>query len=158
MDAFVSLVAKHKFYRNGFRTNLDKDPTHHRKDRNGRTWILYKYAPFSNTVREGPILDCVQEMLGPTINAVCLNRKRASSPPMARHRDGKNSGPSWVCLWGDFEGGGELMLADGTVYAEKNVWHGPMNGAAVEHWVEPHKNGVRYSAVAFTGPPAPKTR
>ena len=79
---------------------------------------------------------------------------------MSRHTDGKNSGPSWVRLWGDYETGGELCLEDGTVYREKGVWHGPMDGAKVAHWVAPHgpPGTVRYSAVAFTGPPAPKTR
>ena len=77
---------------------------------------------------------------------------------MSRHRDSKNSGPSYVLLWGDFEGGGELCLEDGTIYSDKNTWHGPMNGAAVAHWVAAHKKGTRFSAVAFSGGPAPKTR
>ena len=81
--------------------------------------LKYPFAPRSNTIREGPILECVQKQLGPHINAVCLNKKSAESPPMTKHTDGKNAGPSWVCLWGDFEDGGELCLEDGTVYAEK---------------------------------------
>ena len=70
----------------------------------------------------------------------------------------KNSGSSWVCFWGDFEGGGDLCLEDGTVYSGKHEWHGPMDGAALAHWVSPHLSGTRYSAVAFSGPLAPKTR
>ena len=119
MEELQALVEEHKWWRNGFRTNLDREESHRRRDRNGREWLKYPFAPCSNTIREGPILECVREQLGPHINAVCLNKKRAESPPMARHTDGKNAGPSWVCLWGDFEGGGELCLEDGTVYAEK---------------------------------------
>ncbi len=43
-----------------------------------------------------------------------------------------------------------MCLEDGTRYEEKGVWH-PLDGANVTHWVEPHKTGVRFSAVAFTG-------
>ena len=157
MERLISLVDKHKFWKNEFRTNLDTNPEHWRQDRTGRKWIANQWAPYSNTLREGPILEHVQSMI-PEINAVCLNRKRAESPPMSRHRDGKNSGPSYVCLWGDYEGGGELCLEDGTVYSTKEVWHGPMDGASVYHWVNAHKTGTRYSAVAFAGPSAPKTR
>ena len=82
---------------------------------------------------------------------MCLNKKRASSPVMGAHRDGKNSGMSWVMLWGTFEGGGALVLEDGRRYEEKGVWHGPMNGGEITHWVEPHEEGVRLSAVAFSG-------
>ena len=152
------LVKNHKWWRNAFRTNLDTRESHRRQDRNGREWIKYVFAPYSNTIREGPILECVQQQLGDQINAVCLNRKRAESPPMSKHTDGKNSGPSWVYLWGDFEGGGELCLEDGTKYAEKHKWHGPMQGGTMPHWVNPHTSGTRFSAVAFTGPPAPRTR
>ena len=157
MDALISLVAHHRFWKNAFRINTDTDPAHHRIDVGGRHWIAYPYAPYSNTLRKGPILECVQAML-PGINAVCLNRKRAEEPPMSRHRDSKNSGPSYVCFWGDYEGGGKLCLEDGTVYAGKEVWHGPMDGGRLYHWVTPHETGTRYSAVAYSGGPAPTTR
>ena len=130
LEELQALVKEHKWWRNGFRTNLDTEESHRRRDRNGREWLKYPFAPRSNTIREGPILECVQQQLGPHINAVCLNKKRAESPPMTKHTDGKNAGPSWVCLWGDFEGGGELCLEDGTVYTEKKClaranggWH-----------------------------------
>ena len=158
MDELQSLVQEYKFWRNGFRTNLDSEPSHRLRDRNGREWIKYAFAPYSNTIREGRILECVWEQLGDHINAVCLNRKRAESPPMTKHTDGKNAGPSWVCLWGDFEGGGELCLEDGTIYSQKGIWHGPMEGGTMPHWVNPHTSGTRFSAVAFHGPPAPRTR
>ena len=91
MDELISLVDQHKFWRNGFRVNLDKDETHRRVDKNGRTWLKYPYAPRSNTVREGPILECVQTML-PHVNSVCLNQKATTSPPMQRHKDKKTKG------------------------------------------------------------------
>ena len=158
LEELQSLVTGHKWWRNAYRVNLDTEESHRRRDRNGREWIKYPFAPYSNTIREGRILECVREQLGDQINAVCLNRKRAESPPMTKHTDGKNAGPSWVCLWGDFEGGGELCLEDGTVYAEKHKWHGPKEGGTMPHWVNPHTSGTRFSAVAFTGPPAPRTR
>ena len=153
----MALVQEHRWDENAYGTNTDTDPAHHRIDARGRRWVAYPWAPFSNTLREGPILECVQQML-PEVNAVCLNRKRAESPPMSKHRDSKNSGPSWVCFWGDFEGGGDLCMEDGTVYSGKHEWHGPMAGSELTHWVTPHRSGTRYSAVAFSGPPAPKTR
>ena len=91
MDELISLVDQHKFWRNGFRVNLDKDENHRRVDKNGRTWLKYPYAPRSNTIREGAILECVQKML-PHVNSVCLNKKAATSPPMQRHKDRKNRG------------------------------------------------------------------
>ena len=79
MDELISLVDQHKFWRNGFRVNLDKDEKHRRYNKNGRTWLKYKYAPRSNTVREGAILECVQSML-PHVNSVCLNKKGGHQP------------------------------------------------------------------------------
>ncbi len=67
---------------NNLRTNLSDNPDHFRVDRNGRKWLKYKYAPFSNTVKAGPILEHVQKTF-PWANAVCLNKKSATSPPMA---------------------------------------------------------------------------
>ena len=157
MDELISLVGQHRFWRNGFRVNVQQDEAHRRKDRNGRTWLKYPFAPRSNTIREGPILECVQKQLGEHINSVCLNKKAATSPPMTRHKDRKNKSNSHICFWGDFEGGGALHLADGRVFNEKHQWY-EYDGSAVEHWVEPHESGTRYSAVAFQGPPAPKTR
>ena len=155
METLISLVEKHKFWRTGFRVNLDHDESHRRKDRNGRMWLKYHFAPRSNTIREGPILECVQTML-PHVNSVCLNKKSATSPPMQRHKDRKNESNSYICFWGDYEGGGELCLADGRVFSEKHKWH-EYDGSEIEHWVNPHEKGTRFSAVAFHGPKAPKT-
>jgi hypothetical protein len=33
-----------------------------------------------------------------------------------------------------------------------------MDGSSLYHWVTPHETGTRYSAVAYSGGPAPKTR
>ena len=82
METLISLVDQHKIWRKGYRVNLDQDESHRRKDRNGRTWLKYEYAPRSNTIRSGPILECVRAQLGDHINAVCLNKKAATSPPM----------------------------------------------------------------------------
>jgi len=151
MQELISLVEDHKWWRNGLRTNTSDNPEHYRVDKNGRKWLRYKYAPCSNTIREGPILTHIQKTF-PWANAVCLNKKRASSPPMAKHRDKGNKSASMICFWGDYEGGGDLCLEDGTIYSEKEVWHGPYQGDEMTHWVSPHKTGTRFSAVVFEAP------
>ena len=83
-------------------------------------------------------------MLGPNINAVCINKNVACGP----HRDKKNCGPSFLCFLGKFTGGA-LCREDGRRFIEKYVWHGPFDGAAITHWDEPHE-GLKYSVVAFT--------
>ena len=99
MQELISLVEDHKWWRNGLRTNLSDNPDHFRVDRNGRKWLKYKYAPFSNTVKAGPILEHVQRTF-PWANAVCLNRKSAASPPMAKHRDKGNKSASMIAFLG----------------------------------------------------------
>ena len=155
MQELISLVEDHKWWKNGLRTNLSSDPEHFRVDKNGRRWLKYKYAPFSNTVKAGPILEHVQKTF-PWANAVCLNRKSATSPPMAAHRDKGNKSASVIAFWGDYDnsdGQGALCLEDGTVYSEKEVWHGPYQGDKIMHWVTPHRTGTRYSCVVFRAPP-----
>ena len=150
MEELIELVDKHhKFSRNGFRTNLDNNPANFNFDKAGRKWL--KKGPYSNTIREGPILRHVQTMF-PEATAVCLNRKSCHSPPMAKHKDRKNVGDSYIAFWGDYESGGELVLDDGRVFSDKYVFHGPYNGAEIAHEVKPHKTGTRYSAVIFSGP------
>ena len=148
MEKLIELVNGHKFVRNNFRTNLDHNPDNFYFDASGRKWL--KKGPYSNTIGEGPILDHVKTIF-PETTAVCLNRKRAESPPMTKHRDRRNEGDSFICFWGDYEGGGELVLEDGRVFSEKHVFHGPYNGALLEHEVKPHQHGTRYSAVIFRG-------
>ena len=151
MQELIALVEEHKWWRNGLRTNTSDNPEHCRVDKNGRKWLIYKYAPWSNTVKAGPILEHVQKTF-PWANAVCLNKKSATSPPMAKHRDKGNKSASMIAFWGDYEGGGELCLEDGTVYSEKGVWHGPYQGDEITHWVTPHKTGTRFSCVVFEAP------
>ena len=61
MQELISLVEDHKWWRNGLRTNTSGNPEHCRTDKNGRKWLIYKYAPWSNTVKAGPILEHVQK-------------------------------------------------------------------------------------------------
>ena len=42
----------------------------------------------------------------------------------------------------------------GQRYEAQNVWHYCGDLSDITHWVLPHYSGTRYSAVAFTGPPA----
>jgi len=74
---------------------------------------------------------------------------------MAAHRDKKNIGESYICFWGDYDNSnnqGALCLEDGRILSDKFVFHGPYNGAKIKHWVLPHSEGVRHSAVIFRGP------
>ena len=52
-------------------------------------------------------------------------------------------------FWGDFEGGGELCLEMGERFVEKGIWHRPINGKEITHWVNKHTSGTKISAVAF---------
>ena len=102
---------------------------------------------YSNTRREGPLLEAVRTMLGPEVNAVCLN-KNVVCPP---HRDRNNCGESWICFFGDYTSGGDLVLEDGRRFPgeEKAVWHGPFLGASTTHWNVAHEGGTKFSVVAF---------
>ena len=151
MQELIKLVEKHKWWRNSMRVNTTDNPEHISLDKGGRRWLKYKYAPRSNTVRAGPILEHVQKTF-PWANAVCLNRKNATSPPMTAHRDKGNTSESFITFWGDFDNSnnqGALCLEDGTIFSEKGVWHGPFRGDQMTHWVLPHKTGVRFSCIAF---------
>ena len=160
MDTLKELVSKHNFTRNGMRTNLDDNPDNWVMDKGRRRWL--KRGPYSNTLRDpsNPIVAHVQTLF-PWANAVCLNRKRSTSPPMIAHRDKGNTSASMICFWGDYDnsnGQGALCLEDGTEYTAKETWHGPYEGHRVTHWVRGHSSGVRYSCVVFAGPPARSTR
>ena len=152
MDEFIALAQQVKFVRNSYRVNVHPDEEV-RIDRNGCKWL--RRGPFSVTVRDGPLLAKAQEWF-PECNAVTVNRKRATSPPMARHKDGKTQlRESHICIWGDFpEGEGTLVLEpdEGPEerITEREKWH-TRAFSDIAHYVEPHSQGTRYSAVAFKG-------
>ena len=155
MDRLEELVSKHKWTRNGFRTNTDLREENRVRDKSGREWL--KQGPYSNTVRgDHPIVQHVQSM-GIPCDSVCLNRRRADSPtpPMGPHRDGKNTGRSWIAFWGCPEGEGALVCEDGRRFEEQRVFHSCGDLSKCTHWVEPHSSGTRYSVVAFSGPTPP---
>ena len=157
MDKLQELVSQHKFIRNGYRINTDLREENRRKDPSGRTWL--RQGPYSNTVRgDHPIVQHVQSM-GIPCNAVCINRRRADSitPPMGPHRDGKNTGHSWVAFWGCPTGEGALITEADDRYEEQGVLHSCGDLSAKTHWVEPHSRGTRYSVVCFTGPSVSKS-
>ena len=158
MERLVELTTSHHFTRNGMRTNVDTRPENRVRDKNGREWL--RRGPYSNTVREGhPIVEHVNSM-GVPCDAVCLNRRRADSvtPPMGRHRDGENTGHSWIAFWGCPEGEGALALEDGRRSTEQQVLHYCGDLSQCTHWVEPHTTGTRYSVVCFSGPPPSTSR
>ena len=64
---------------------------------------------------------------------------------------------SHICIWGDFpEGEGALVLEpdDGPEerITEREKWH-TRAFSDIAHYVEPHSQGTRYSAVVFKGRP-----
>ena len=144
MDALEALVKQHKWSCNRNRTNMGECMFY--KERK----CLIK-GIYSNTRRQGPVLEAVQAMLGPEISAVCLN-KDCVCPP---HRDRSNCGASWIAFFGDYTSGGDLVLEDGTRFPgdEKAVWHGPFLGASTTHWNVPHEGGTKISVVAFKTKP-----
>ena len=159
MQELIQLVEKHKWHRKWFRNCRrvnTADAQHISCDKSGRKWVTYKYAPRSNTLKEGPILKLVQKTF-PWANAVCLNRKRATSPPMVAHRDKNNDSDSFITFWGDFDNSnnqGALCLEDGRIFSEKGIWHGPFRGDLLTHWVTPHQTGERFSCVVFCAAPS----
>ena len=141
MEELESLIRAHRFVPNRMRTNLRPKEESRPYGKYKRRYLLQ--GVLSNTVRSGRIVELCQEMLGPQVTAVCMNRDLCCS----RHKDKANAGLSWVCYFGPFEGGA-LCLADGRRFEGTGVWHGPMDGATVEHWSEPH-SGEKLAVVAF---------
>ena len=147
-------VEKFHFTRNGYRVTVDRRPEN-QKFAKDRQWL--KVGPYSNTVRDHPIVEEVRKQ-GIPCNSVCLNRRRADSktPPMGPHRDSRNTGDppcSYVMHWGQPTGEGALCDEHGNCYEEQRVWHNCGDLSKITHWVEPHYSGTRYSMVAFHGPP-----
>ena len=152
MDRLVELVSQHKWTRNGFRINTDLRPDNRVRDKSGRPWL--RTGPHSNTIRGAhPIVQHVQSM-GIPCDSVCLNRRRHDSPtpPMGPHRDGKNTGNSWVAFWGCPEGEGALVCEDGRRFTEQHTMHPCGDLSQCTHWVEDHSSGTRHSVVCFSGP------
>ena len=156
MDELIELVGQHKWVRNGYRTNTDLREENRIKCKSCRTWL--RTGPYSNTVREDHSIVQHVNSMGIPCNTVCLNRRRADSPtpPMGPHRDGKNTGHSWIAFWGCPVGEGALVTEADDRYEEQYVFHSCGDLGTKTHWVEPH-SGCRYSVVAFTGPP-PRVR
>ena len=138
MELLEQLTREFRYTRNRNRKHLGGPTVYY-----GTRACLVK-GHLSNTLREGEILDHVRTMLGPQISCVCLNKNVQA----ARHFDRSNSGPSHVCFFGNFTGGA-LVLADSRRFEGTHQWHGPFDGATIEHWVEAFE-GTRYSVVAFT--------
>ena len=138
MEYLENLVKEFKFTSNRNRTNLGGDTMFY-----GNRKCLVK-GIYSNTRRQGEILEHVRSMLGPDINAVCINKNVVCGP----HRDKKNCNVSYIVFFGNFTGGA-LCLEDGRRFEEKRVWHGAFDGARITHWNEQHE-GLKFSVVAFT--------
>ena len=99
---------------------------------------------YSNTRKQGPILEHVRRMLGEDIGAITLNRNVVCGV----HKDRKNATRSRICFLGDYEGGA-LCLEDGRRFNERRQWF-TFDGAKVSHWNEPITAGRKYSVIAYT--------
>ena len=142
MEALKELVFKHRFTLNKMRTNINEDIGYFGLKRKP---FLIK-GVYSNTIKEGRMLEIVQEMLpDANITELCLNRQVACKP----HRDKGNYGPSYVLFLGAFEGGA-LCFETGERYDQRGVWQGPCYGAEATHWNEPITAGTKYSVIAYS--------
>ena len=104
MDELEAVVRGHRYKANHARLNLGGDVR--RYGPKGKPYLVKGHL--SNTLREGRALELVREMLGDAVSCVCLNKGVCCAP----HRDKGNSAQSWVCYFGDFQGGA-LCLEDG---------------------------------------------
>ena len=106
--------------------------------------------------KQTAMLEHVQKTF-PWANAVCLNRKSATSPPMAAHRDKGNKSASMICFWGDYDnsdGQGALCLEDGTMQLteHKTENSGLWQGALVRRTAGLHRQiGLRAARPAQGG-------
>ena len=144
MDELELMVRAHRFTSNRNRLNLVNEEVVEYLCKDGKRHPCLKKGILSNTVKNGAILDHVRKMLGTQITRVCLNKNVQCAP----HRDKKNAGESYVCYFGNFSNG-SLILQDGRRFEGKRQWHGPFDGASIEHWNEPHE-GEKFSVVAFS--------
>ena len=116
MEELKSLILKHRFVKNNFRTNLGGDiQTKYKRP-------MLVEAVYSNSIRNGPMIELVQSMLpDANITELCLNRNVVC----VRHKDrGNNSTTSYIMFFGDYEGG-ELVVEEeeDRIMSEKEVWH-----------------------------------
>ena len=91
MEDLKSLVLKHRFVKNNFRTNLGGDiQTKYKRP-------MLVEAVYSNTLRTGPMIELLQSMLPEAnITELCLNRNVVCG----RHKDhGNNSTTSYIMFF-----------------------------------------------------------
>ena len=145
MEELEQLVMEFKYKPNRARVNIspkeNQDTTYKR--------ILLKDPVYSNSVKEGRTLELVQIMLPEAgITQLTLNRDVVC----ARHRDKANSGLSWICFFGEYTEGGDLLFEDGTIYpgSQTGHWHGPFDGKLLAHWNTQHYGGCRWSVVGYS--------
>ena len=144
LEELKTLVRKRKWIRNTIRINLGGDTV----VRNG--WKHLKQGVFSNTERQGRILELCREMLGQHITEVCCNRNVVAG----RHKDKRNEGESYFLMFGDFEGGALLIDEPEGLrrIEEKDTWY-IFHGQRDFHWNEPITSGDKYSLVCFARKP-----
>ena len=97
MEELKSLVLKHRFVKNNFRANLGGDiQTKYKRP-------MLVEAVYSNTLRNGPMIELVQSMLPEAnITELCLNRQVVCG----RHKDrGNNSTTSYIMFFGTMREG-----------------------------------------------------
>ena len=151
MNELQSLVSKHPFIPNSFRTNLGP-------------WVASRYAGrrmllkpvLSNSVhgtgrteKQARMLELVRQLLPDIEEPLMLTLNK--NVCCGKHKDNKNASDfSYIMFFGDYEGG-ELIVEEpkgDRILSERNVWH-KFCGRDHFHYNLPH-TGTKYSIVAYS--------
>ena len=140
MEIVEEMLEKRKWAKDCLRANIAPED---KIIKRGKVKIAMVESNLLNQIKEPLLTDAIKQIAPEWFGdetQVILNRNVTCK----RHVD-KNNGYSYVCFFGDFEGG-DLCFDDGAVYKDKHSWH-KINGQ-IAHWNEPH-TGNKYSIVLY---------
>ena len=140
MEIVEEMLMKRKWAKDCLRANLAQDD---RIIKRGSVKIALVESNLLNQKKEPALTEAIKviapEWFGDETQII-LNRHVQCK----KHVD-KNNGYSYVCFFGDFEGGA-LCFEDGVRFTGKYVWH-KINGQT-PHWNEEH-TGNKYSIILY---------
>jgi hypothetical protein len=140
MEIVEEMLMKRKWAKDCLRANIAQDD---RIIKRGSVKIALVESNLLNQKKEPALTEAIKaiapEWFGDETQII-LNR----NVQCKKHVD-KNNGYSYVCFFGDFEGGA-LCFEDGARFTDKYVWH-KINGQ-IPHWNEEH-TGNKYSIVLY---------
>ena len=140
MEIVEEMLMKRKWAKDCLRANVAQDD---RIIKRGSVKIALVESNLLNQTKEPALTEAIKEIAPEWFDdetQIILNR----NVQCKKHVD-KNNGYSYVCFFGDFEGGA-LCFEDGTRVTDKYVWH-KINGQ-IPHWNEEH-TGNKYSIVLY---------